>query len=480
MKPKFSLKKHQFKMQENSNFFSILLFILSISVNAQVANSVKINPEISKKIIENKNIDFNAFTVTFNEVDFPIYETGEVPSKKYIEELEELKKYKTDFDKYQNEYNDSQKKHEEIKSIVAKIDEYLNSKENYDIKVISLMDAQNIADKYKLQCIIEKNNTLKSSIAGNFGINVSNAPSNKIILIYKSDKRTGKSDLETYKNYINSISFKAPEESQGYREYNWQLTRLNSMSKTESGMVLSGKTQKKQIYLIKDTLSIDYTKIDGMFSIVENKFRAVLTDIPNKFMKNQIVNENDCDYNTRLFTKSYNLIKKNDSDEYFYIMADEYISELEKEQKNNEIFEMIHKLGYKEYKDEYGDYFIKSKTCEIKLDTWTLSELRLNPEYITTLDNDQLKLATLVKQTIPHSKILDKYCGLYNIQRSRMSAVDIKNWRIATANALKLNNEIYKISEKYFGNYSFTLLDKSKTLEDFTDNVRASKGVLGM
>ena len=161
-------------------------------------------------------------------------------------------------------------------------------------------------------------------------------------------------------------------------------------------------------------------------------------------------------------------------------MADEYISELEKEQKNNEIFEMIHKLGYKEYKDEYGDYFMKSKTCEIKLDTWTLSELRLNPEYITILDNDQLKLATLVKQTIPHSKILDKYCGLYNIQRSRMSAVDIKNWRIATANALKLNNEIYKISEKYFGNYSFTLLDKSKTLENFTDNVRASKGVLGM
>ena len=168
------------------------------------------------------------------------------------------------------------------------------------------------------------------------------------------------------------------------------------------------------------------------------------------------------------------------TDEYFYILADEYVSTLEKEQKNNEIFEMIHKLGYKEYKDEYGDYFIKSKTCEIKLDTWTLSELRLNPEYITTLDNDQLKLATLVKQTIPHSKILDKYCGLYNIQRSRMSAIDIKNWRIATTNALKLDNEIYKISEKYSGNYSFTLLDKSKTLQDFTDNVLASKGVLGM
>jgi hypothetical protein len=467
-------------MKKKSKFLSLLLLILSITVNAQMANSIKINPEISKKIIENKNIDFTAFSVSLKEVDFPIYEIGKVPSKKYIEELEELKKHKTDFDKYQNEYNDSQKKYEEIKSIVAKIDEYLNSKENYDIKVNSLMDAQNIADKYKLQCIIEKDNTLKSSIAGNFGININNAPSNKIILIYKSDKRTGKSDLETYKNYINNISFKAPEESQGYREYNWQLTRLNSMSKTESGMVLSGKTQKKQIYILKDTLSLDYGKIEGVFSIVENKFSAVLTDIPNKFIKNQIVNENDFDYNTRLFTKSYNLIKKNDSDEYFFIMDDVYLSELEKEQKNNEIFEIIHKLGYKEYKDEYGDYFMKSKTCEIKLDTWTFSELRLNPAYITTLDNDQLKLATLVKQTIPHSKILDKYCGLYNIQRSRMSTIDIKNWRIATANALKLDKEIYKISEKYFGNYSFTLLDKSKTLQDFTDNVLASKGVLGM
>lgn len=465
MKPKISLKKHKLKMQQNSKLLSILLFILSISVNAQVQNSVKINPEISKKIIENKNIDFTAFTVSFKEVDFPIYETGEVPSEKYKAELEKLSEFKTYFDAYQIENILAQKNYDEIKSISTKIDEYLNSKEKYEIKVNSLIEAQKI---------VSKNNLATEFKSGNINI------PNKIIILYKEDKRTSKSDLESYKDYVNKISFKGPEESQGYREYNWQLKRINSMSKTETGMVLSGKTQKKQIYLIKDTLSIDYAKIDGMFSVVENKFRAVLTDIPNKYMKNQIVNENDCDYNTRLFTKSYNLIKKNDSDEYFYIMADEYISELEKEQKNNEIFEMIHKLGYKEYKDEYGDYFMKSKTCEIKLDTWTLSELRLNSEYITTLDNDQLKLATLVKQTIPHSKILDKYCGLYNIQRSRMSAVDIKNWRIATANALKLNNEIYKISEKYFGNYSFTLLDKSKTLEDFTDNVRASKGVLGM
>jgi hypothetical protein len=469
MKQEFSLKKHQFKMQQYSKLLSILFFILSISVNAQVVNLVKINPEISKKIIENKNINFNIFTVSFKEVDFPIYEIGEVPSKQYKIELEKLEKLKTHFDDYQNEYNLAKEKYKEINSISTKIIDYLNSKEKYDSKVNYLIEAQKIVSKYDLASEFRTDNIYMPT---------------KIIILYNKNKRTSKSDLEYYKDdYINKIRFKAPEESYKYKEYIWKLDKLNAMSKTESGMVLSTKTKKKQIYIIKDTLSVDYKKISGEFSIVGDQFRAALVDIPNELIKNQIVNSNN--YNLNLLTDPYPLIKKNDSDEYFYIMNNEFLSELKKEQNNNELFEIIHKLGYKEYKEEeeiyYNNYFyIKSKTSKIRLDDWTLSELRLNPGYITTLDNDQLRLATLAKQTIPHSKILDRYCSLYNIQRSRMSAIDIKNWRIATANALKLDKEIYKISEKYFGNYSFELLNKSKTMEEFTDNVLASKGVLGM
>jgi hypothetical protein len=41
---------------------------------------------------------------------------------------------------------------------------------------------------------------------------------------------------------------------------------------------------------------------------------------------------------------------------------------------------------------------------------------------------------------------------------------------------------MYKISEKYAGNYSITPIDKSyhSTISNFADNLLASKGVLGM
>ena len=351
-------------------FFLITLLLISTKVISQKnSNLIKINPEISKKIIEEKNIDFTAYSVSFKEVDFPIYEVGDVPSKKYKKELEELEKLK------------------------------------------------------------------------------------------KAGFEKG-----SYENMV----------------YNGQLSTVNSLPKTENGLVNSGKTKKKQVYIVKDTLSITYDKIEGYFSILEDEYHIVFTEMPNEFIKYQVINTNECKYNTKLFSKPYNLIKKENSDEYFFIMDNEFLPILAQEQKNNEIFEIIHKLGYKEYKDEYGNYFIKSKTCEIKLDNWTTSELKSNPSYITALDNDQIKISALVKQTIPHSKILDKYLSVYNIKKNKMPSAEINSWRIATANAQKLHNQIYKLSEKYSGNYSFTLLDKSSTQDIFSENLLASKGVLGM
>lgn len=46
---------------------SVLLFLLlSINLNAQGVNKIKINPEILKKIIENRNTDFVAFSVSLS------------------------------------------------------------------------------------------------------------------------------------------------------------------------------------------------------------------------------------------------------------------------------------------------------------------------------------------------------------------------------------------------------------------------------
>lgn len=92
-----------------------------------------------------------------------------------------------------------------------------------------------------------------------------------------------------------------------------------------------------------------------------------------------------------------------------------------------------------------------------------------------------MKLDALIKQTIPHSKTLDKYIRLYRIQRNKMSTANINAWKAATSQAQKLNNQMVKHTEKYAGDYSFMPLNNlSNISEIFSDNLGASKGVLGM
>src|SRR5690606_18856407 len=176
-------------------------------------------------------------------------------------------------------------------------------------------------------------------------------------------------------------------------------------------------------------------------------------------------------------------INKKDTNEYYYIVSSSFLSSLTSKQKEQELVEIVNKMGYKVYKsdDRYDEnLYIKSKTAEIKLDNRTYHELKSNPNYISNLDSDQAKIAVLVKQTVSHSNTLDKYLSQYNIQKRNMSTSSIESWRKATANAQNLLTQINKLSEKYEGNYSFTLLNKSNSLNIFLDNLLASKGVLGM
>jgi hypothetical protein len=292
------------------------------------------------------------------------------------------------------------------------------------------------------------------------------------------------SSLEKYKpgydSYLkNSPNKRGIHDQFDYEDYLRVSEKLKTIQKTQTGKVLTNKTTKKLVYLVGET-PIDLENFSGTFYKMPGEYVLVPSDFEDDYVKNELTTDFKDFYNDGSNARFYPLIKKKDTEELFYVLSKGFLSNLENEQSFTNLFNNIHKLGYKEYKDEYGDYFIKSKTCEIKLDTWTISELKLNPSYITTLDNDQIKIAALVKQTIPHSKILDKYLGLYRIQRNKMSSIDINNWRTATGNAQKLHNQIYRLSEKYSGNYSFTLINKSDTQEVFSENLIASKGVLGM
>src|SRR5690606_16394067 len=167
----------------------------------------------------------------------------------------------------------------------------------------------------------------------------------------------------------------------------------------------------------------------------------------------------------------------------FYLMDNKYLRSLTNEQNMIWLVDTVNKLGYKEYKsnDRYDEnYYIKSKTCEIKLDTFTYSVIKDNPNFINELDNDQAKIESLTKQTVSHTKALEKYLSIYNIKRSRMSTSDLSAWRVATSKAQTLQAQLYKLTEKYDGNYSIKPIKKDNLLNDFLDNLLASKGVLGM
>lgn len=241
---------------------------------------------------------------------------------------------------------------------------------------------------------------------------------------------------------------------------------------------------KRKAFMIINP-SIDSDSLNGEFIKLKDNYRVAIVDIENQFVKDEVfVDSEDVTYNRKMMSKRYDLIQKNGTNQYYYIMTENFISSVIKDQSIDKILEIVHKLGYKEYNNPNDSYdenlYIKSKTCEIKLDNWTYQELKTNPSYITALDNDQMKLNALIKQTIPHSQALDKYLGLYRIQRNKMSAANINAWRVATIQAGKLNDQIVKMDEKYAGNYSFMPLNKTNTRNAFSDNLRASKGILGI
>lgn len=249
-------------------------------------------------------------------------------------------------------------------------------------------------------------------------------------------------------------------------------------------VVTDDKASTRKAFIIDENL-IDVNSISGEFIEMPDKYMLALVDIEDKFVKNELGENTRGYYNYGNLSDAWPLIKKKDAEEYYYVLTDAYMLGLYETQKTNDIIEIVNKLGYKAYEahDPYGEddnLYIKSKTAEIKLDERMLKELKANPNYIKQLDNDQIQIASLVNQTTPHIKNLEKYSSLYNIQRRRMSTANINAWKSATSKALPLFNKIADLKEKYETNYSFTLLNKSKTWNEFVDYVTISRGILGM
>lgn len=260
-----------------------------------------------------------------------------------------------------------------------------------------------------------------------------------------------------------------------YREVDYQ--GIDTSQPQIDGADKSTTTLKKSTYLIEET-PLNVQELSGMFTEFPEKYALVYNDVTDKFVRNELSTSFADEYNNGASDK-FEIIKNTETEALYFVMSRHFLKKLKQKGMQEEMFQLVNKLGYKEYKDG-EDYYFKSKTSEIRLDERTFKAIKENPNYIANLDADQLKISALTKQSIPHSQTLDKYLSQYRIQRSKMPTASLNAWRTATANAQKFLAQINKVAEKYEGNYSFTLLKKSNTLDNFLDNLNASKEVLGM
>lgn len=244
------------------------------------------------------------------------------------------------------------------------------------------------------------------------------------------------------------------------------------------------ETRRPLLFMSNELVNDD--EIIGSYSATPITYRyARRGDRRGKYIESELV-DSSLEYNNDgSLSETIYSIYKNDSSGKLYAVKDESIKYISDYAKTNELIKIVQKQGYKVYQtnEAYYEnyYFIKSKTCEIKLDNWTFNEMKKNTSYITSLDNYQIKLKSLVQQTVLHSKNLDKFLGLYRIQKSKMSTANINAWKNATTQAQKLNDQLSKLGEQYAGNYSFTPFDQMTGLRrHFTDNLGASKGILSM
>jgi len=278
------------------------------------------------------------------------------------------------------------------------------------------------------------------------------------------------------------LLFLASAKSTAQETFTLSLEDSKQLSQTVKHYRIHSVSQRevetnKNTYFVDDKL-VDGKTFAGTFTKLPQEYILVRKEVEGMFLKDELVTDLKGQYNEG-YDESFPLIQNNESKQLYFVPSNEFVPEAMVVSDRHKILESLHKMGYQEYEKSDGKY-IKSKTAEIRLDTWTFDELKNNPSYIAMLDRDQTKITALVKQTPSHTKALDKYINLYNIKGSKMSKVDISAWRIETANAQKLHAQIYKLSKKYEGNYSFTLLDKSDALEVFLNNLRASKGILNM
>lgn len=342
------MRKHYLKFCSKTVCLILTAFLNFTSIKSNAQQKLQITPELSKSIIDKFNIQsFKVYPVTTKEVEYYPYVDGQVNTKGYEIVLEELAKYKSDYDKYKEDvYKDSISRLE-ILSISNSIDEYLSSNEKSDVKDKILIKAQAIADKYNIE-IKGENTSFFAKQANDHGL-ISNEI--KTFKLHNGKKSSSKKDLEFYKNELLKMKFNETESSYGSRRYLQFKDEEKKIQKTEFGKVLSDKTSKKLINVIVET-PVDINTISGEFTLSSDRYSLMLENIENKYVKNELTKEHD-EYNQKAQSEPYYIIKKTNSDESYYIMSNDFLSQILNEIERKRYFDMPNTTEYKTWKSKF-------------------------------------------------------------------------------------------------------------------------------
>lgn len=293
---------------------------------------ITITPELSYILFrKNPRVEYNVYLVQNKEVNYPIYQEGNVPSKKYKEQEERLNKFKKDYDAYESAYQKAENEFREQKSIITLIDSYLTSKEKRKEKEKYLIEAQKIVDKYNLKKSFFSSGHLYS-------------PDIHIVL-YNDGDRASDSNLEYYKKYVEKIEFKEPYKPYNYSRYLEELEILKNIPATEKGIIKANSSVKQNV-LVTQKEPIDYKKIDGKYIVLSEKYHIVehldndnihYEVVPSSKIQN-LSNGNEF---VKISNDLYPLIKDTKTNDFYLVTPYDYVEELEKyisTQKRNFVF----------------------------------------------------------------------------------------------------------------------------------------------
>lgn len=458
------------------------LLIISILFSIKFISAQEQTIDITTEQLTNYKETYSTPVVHLAEIKkieyYKLVDT-QVLSDEYKRALTRIEKYKPVFDKYHQKLEDQNKLKTEIEKIRANAQLFVDTPGRYSDKEKYLIEAQKIANENNIHLTTSKESTKLFKLPNpekNYG---TYDPTREIVL-YKQGKKARKSEVKIYLDELKKLKFDTPKKTYEYKEYVELKKQLTTVNKYVTRKMPSTKASYREALMMNTSFIEDLNSLVGSYSIMPNQYMLVMKNVGDVLVQYELTSDFAHNHSNNL-SKPRALLKKNETDEFYYIGSDDLLSYLQSSVSNETLFAIIEELGYEKYYDEDREsYFINTSTAKIRLMTpWLLNQLKENKSFITELDKKYRQLDEYAKQTIAHSKKLEPYIRLYNMKGRLMKSTDINAWEKVTRNALLLYAKTYELYDSLFYNsITRTNTKTNDVLQVFFDNIHASKGVL--